>query len=219
VEKIAKEKFPWLLADKDPAGTGPENGEDSKAKPGPQFDELFKDDSDDEEEKPWIPGKWVDYRFGLGNINRQLHKIYEAEGRRFPKFETEWILRDGEPIADVRVKVLNEGLAMELGTIHLVGNSTNTREETLDYLGLSPGMPIKQGFVDDLRRKLYHSGRFLGWEVLATQANPSDSAPGRLELLLVVAEHWQAPPLSTALSREQTALRKFAQWLNRHSAP
>lgn len=209
VKKVADEVFPWLThLQEDPARTA----SNEKLAHGP-VSNLFKtfETIAGEEECPWQPGKWMNQNSDLALVSAHLRELYAEEGRLFVDFEIDWVLRTDDRVADARIRILSEGRPMKLGTIHVKGNRVNSREDLLEHVALREGMPIEAGLTLDVKRRLFDSGRFRGWEVV-TAAVPGK--PDELDLLIIVAEQWDAPPLSAPLSREQDAWLRFADWCN-----
>ncbi len=176
---------------------------------------IMSDTRDQEDfDNLWAPGKWADYRLStLQRIRNALRITYAAEGKLFAKFDVNWIPRPREGVVDLEIKVLDEGPDTTLRNIHFRGNTVNSRDDLLTFLSpvLRGGMTIRGDFKDQIRRKLYESGRFTGWDLLLVRDGEDAN---QADLLVVLAEHWETPPLLAPLNRRQKALLRFAEWIN-----
>ena len=161
----------------------------------------------------WETGNWVGFLPSeLEEARNRVRASYAEMGRVGLQFELKVISDPTQKgIADLVIKISSEGEAARLGKIELVGNRVNTREGFLAYLALEEGMELKGPWIDRMNRRLFSSGRFVGWSVLPKLSNQT---PGQVDLQILVVEEWEAPPLSSPLSPEQTALLKLADWLN-----
>lgn len=112
-------------------------------------------------------------------------------------------------VADLQVKITNEGAPVTAADLEIVGNERNSRAAILDYLNLHSDSVLTGEVRSRIADDLNGSGRFLKVRLHA----PSDKARGKPRLEL--AEYEQATPLDQPLSREEAALIKFYQWAHR----
>lgn len=160
----------------------------------------------------WEPGQWADYRSStLEQAKFVTQNVYQWEkGLLLGDFETSWTRQADSGVVDLIINIREEGTNFKLGNLTLAGLQINSEDSLKDFLELQTGMEIKGDFGRKIRRKLYESGRFKGWEIFAVPA----PAPNTMDVLIQVAEHWMAPPLGTPLSRSQAAMLRFARWFN-----
>lgn len=142
----------------------------------------------------WEKGKWVNFQpHYLETAELLARSVYADAGLFGPKFEIGIVPDESaEGVADLVIKVISEGRPAKIGRIHVSGNRVNSREGILKFLGFEEGVVLQGPWLKRLSRKLFDSGRFLGWRVVP-KASVSD--PGSIDLLIVVEEEWEAPPL------------------------
>jgi tetratricopeptide (TPR) repeat protein len=113
-------------------------------------------------------------------------------------------------VTDEKMRSLLDGsVRTRIQQIEVSGTSRNTREEVLNYLDVKPGMEMRDSLREDLRKKLRSSGRFLMHDVSLSPL----SEPGRLKLVISLADLDEAPPLKEELSPEIKAWLRFGDWL------
>ncbi|MDB4438075.1 hypothetical protein N9195_00640 [bacterium] len=161
----------------------------------------------------WEKGKWVRYQpHYLETAEVLVRSVYADEGLFSSEIAIEITPREGaDGIADLEVKIISEGQPTELDEIYVSGNRVNTREEILDFLELGEGISLEGAWLDRVNRKLFESGRFLGWKLIPKSLK---NEPEKIGLLIIVEEEWEAPPLSAPLGPEQQALLRAAGWVN-----
>lgn len=163
----------------------------------------------------WNEGEWIDFSpSALRRSRRQLHSAYAEEAHFGGEFEVAVVPDPAEKgLAHLEVTITSEGAPMKLEKVTVTGNRVNSREEILTYLGIAEGQELRGAWIGRLHRKLYDSGRFLGWKLTPSPARVVDGGNGT-DLLIEVQEDWEAPPLVEELTPEQQALLKVAEWLN-----
>jgi hypothetical protein len=114
---------------------------------------------------------------------------------------------------DLVVEMVDEGLK---GTIDDVGyfypndDKKNPDAEMEQYLGLTPGMPLRANLTTVITNRLWLTGRFLRQE--ASLVPLPGEGHFRLELDLEDLE--EAPPLRQSLSTNESTVLKLCDWLN-----
>lgn len=114
--------------------------------------------------------------------------------------------------ATLDIEFSDEGPRATLGDVEITTGDINPPEKVLAYLKLDAETPLTREVRDQAVRHLFRSGRFLrvGWELgEASQRNES------WRPRLVLWEYEQAPPLDAPLTREEAALLKLAEWIER----
>lgn len=214
-KKIPEDQVKTALAGAFPEFSALQEEKDSIKKLAPSWaSDLFPMPSEDLEKKSatkpfWETGEKVNYQpKTLRAIRRRVRAAYTDQGKPFPIVQADWDPKPESGVVNIRISVESEGPSLKLGKIHVEGNRINTKEEVVDYLGLETGQDIKGDLQQSIELALFDSGRFLAWDVTKVRNGPA------IDLLIIVDEHWEAPPLSAPLSKGQQAILKFAKWFN-----
>jgi hypothetical protein len=107
------------------------------------------------------------------------------------------------------VKVQEEGPACTIGDIEVSPLHKNSRDELISWLGLASGQPLTGALLLEKQAQLVESGRF----TVARLEPGTPDANGKVKTHLVLRELEAAPPLSSTLSPNETALQHFRLWL------
>ncbi|MGH7136980.1 MAG: hypothetical protein ACREHD_14665, partial [Pirellulales bacterium] len=112
----------------------------------------------------------------------------------------------------LQIDFIDEGPRATLNDVAIEGNSTNSPEALLAYLAPDPQTPLTRDVRQQVEKQLLRSGRFLRvhWE-LGEAADRDDAWRPRLSL----KEYELAPPLGDPTTREEAALLKLAEWVER----
>ncbi len=180
------------------------------------------------EKKPavWVPGKPAPFQGWLSAVVDRYSdpaKIKPAEsvdedisaalaefGYYFPKIESWMELDSDKNTADLIIDIKDEGPGAEIGSIDIAGNTINSQEDIIKYLGIKPGMNFTRDDWVSVEQKLWESARFIKAEV--TPMKPA-SADDKILLHFNLMEYPHAPPLSKPLSTEEEILLKLQKWL------
>jgi parvulin-like peptidyl-prolyl isomerase len=127
--------------------------------------------------------------------------------------------RDSEAgLVDLVVRLSNLGkegiLGATLGTIQVEGAKINSEQETLDYLGLKPGLPLTAALLEDAELKLIESARYLAHRFVVRPRAIASTYDQPIDLLLQVREYPGAPPLKEPLPAISQALVNVASWFS-----
>ncbi len=160
----------------------------------------------------WEEGDWANYVPVIMTRGKmKVFSLYAKEGLIFVDYEVRMELSKETGLVDLIVDIKDEGGPSILGKIHIKGHEENTRDEILKYLGIEEGMALKGDSFAKIERKLYESARFMGWKLVGKRPKPGEP---QVDLLLVLKEMRNTPPLHEPLTREQKALLKFVEWMN-----
>ncbi len=108
-----------------------------------------------------------------------------------------------------------EGARPHIGTINLYGNTINSDEQILDYLGLKTGQPLNDIVVQTVQSKLISSGRFRFIEV-KSEVNTDD--PPQSTLNITLQETLPATPLGQTLTDKEALMQKVGQFMDRYQS-
>ncbi|GAA5507763.1 outer membrane protein assembly factor BamA [Novipirellula caenicola] len=152
----------------------------------------------------WKTGDEVRFDSELGLRQQVIQAIEDLGFSRsdvLVRFEVD---RDKQT-ADLLVEILDEGVADRISEIDIQGNSINTKEQILAYLGVSVGDPIARRDLQQWTKRLWDSGRFKKHQFRFDKQTQS--------LSLEVEECSGLPPLDEPINKIATVLLKASQWL------
>ncbi|HVA48597.1 MAG TPA: hypothetical protein VNH11_19685 [Pirellulales bacterium] len=111
----------------------------------------------------------------------------------------------------LKVEVADEGACSKASDIVYAGVERD-REALRPYLALDPRAPLTRGLRERIEQRLERSGRFVRvqWRLGDPEKRDDEWRP-----LLYVEEYKPAPPLDGPLTREEAALLKLAEWVER----
>lgn len=110
------------------------------------------------------------------------------------------------------IEFVDEGPRTTLGDVEIAAGAINPPEKVLAYLALDAQTPLTREVREEAVRQLLRSGRFLRaqWKLGETNKRNNDWRPQ-----LALTEYDQAPALDAPLTREEAALLKLAEWVER----
>lgn len=166
------------------------------------------------DKKPlWVHGKPADFsQLRLKALKYKTRSILSEEGYFFPWVDVDVVAGPDKKTARLVVKVEDLGPQGTIDEITIGGNTKNTREEILDYLGLKPGMTFNSKVVTRTERLLRDSARFLHYKI---SPRPEFSKEAKLKLHIEVHEYEHAPPLGEECSRLQKTMLGLCDYLSR----
>lgn len=117
--------------------------------------------------------------------------------------------------AHLEIEIVDEGPRCVFGDVEIVGNTAHSREAMLAFLGIALPAPLTRDLREEIERRLLGTGRFsnVHWE-LGEAGQRDDNWRPRL----LVQEYESAPALGAALTREEAAVLKLADWVERFEA-
>jgi hypothetical protein len=149
-------------------------------------------------------------RFGNeGHIEAQVRTILSELGFLSPAFAVriEKAAAAGSR-ADLIVEFSDEGEAAVLSEIVIKGNEQNSRDELLQFLRLTNGMPATATLASDTEYLLYSCGRFK-----SSEARLEPIPPASARMIITLKENRFSPSLTTPYSRQEQAMLAFRKWL------
>ncbi len=166
------------------------------------------------DKKPlWFHGKPADFsQLHLKALKFKIRFILSEEGYFFPWVDVDVVAGEDKKTARLVVKVQDMGPQGIIDEITIDGNTKNSREEILDYLGLKPGMNFNSKVVARTERLLRDSARFLQYKI---SPHPEFSKEAKLKLHIEVKEYEYAPPLGQECSRLQKTMLGLCDYLSR----
>lgn len=174
--------------------------------------------SPEREQRPnlvfWVPGKPA--HFGeppRKNLESNARDALAEEGYLFSKVSVQAKLDPVGGTADLIVNVDQLGPPGDLAEVNFRGNLKNTGAEIETFTGLTPGMAITRGRLQEAEKKLNESGRFLKTQLIPEPFG-SNATTSHIRLTVKVVELTNAPPLGQSLSREQAAMLQLGRWLS-----
>ncbi|MHC5057075.1 MAG: tetratricopeptide repeat protein [Planctomycetota bacterium] len=161
-----------------------------------------------------VPGeepKWAGFdAASIASVERGVEQAYARAGRLFSKFETDVVPEHGKRVAQLVVKVLDEGPECVLDRVKVTGCERSTPEDVIKASGLRVGGKLTSDLMGRAYVDLIESGRLRA--VFMTYA-PSGERLGGIEVTLRIVEYEKAPPLSVPQTREERAYLQFRKWL------
>jgi hypothetical protein len=126
------------------------------------------------------------------------------------KGEIDVAVRQGDGVADLVVTVATLPPKAVLRRIDVAAGARTSERDLAAYLGITTGRPVTE--IDRLawRERLRQSGRFLRHDV-EFRADALD--PAAVSVRFDLEEYPAATPLSSPLSREETAILAVRRWL------
>ena len=165
-----------------------------------------------EAKRLWTHGKAADFSaLHLKAVKHAVRLILSQEGYFFPWVDVDVVAAEDKKTARLVVKVQDLGPQGVVDEITVEGNTKNTREEILDYLGLKPGMNFNSKVVARTERLLRDSARFLHYKI---SPHPEFSKEARLKLNIEVKEYEHAPPLGQKYSKLQKTMLGLCDYLS-----
>ncbi len=159
----------------------------------------------------WIHGKPADFsQLHLTAWKYKIRSLLSEEGYFFPWVDVEIVAEEDKKTARLVAKVQDLGPQGVVDEITVEGNTKNTREEILDYLGLKSGMHFNSKVVARTERLLRDSARFLHYKI---SPHPEFSKEAKLKLHIEVKEYDNAPPLGAELSILQKSLLQLGDYI------
>lgn len=167
---------------------------------------------DDLAEKPvWIAGEPARFNnWSAEQLKRQVHLAFADLGYFFPKLKVEVVPVGDRGLAELVVKVEDEGPPGVIGSIEVVGAQRHSAEAIARYLELAPGQPFDRSRLAAVQTRLYESARFV---FFAAIPQPAAEAGGAPRLTLKVIEAADGPLLGQPFSAEEQALLRLRGWL------
>ena len=160
----------------------------------------------------WVHGKPADFSaLYLKGVKHAVRIILSQEGYFFPWVDVEIVADEDKKTARLVVKVQDLGPQGVVDEITVEGNTKNTRQEILDYLGLKPGMHFNSKVVARTERLLRDSARFLHYRI---SPHPEFSKEVKLKLHIEVKEYEHAPPLGRECSKLQKTMLGLCDYLS-----
>jgi len=165
-------------------------------------------------EKKAVPGeepKWAGFSAPcMESVRHGVAQAYARAGRLFPKFETDIVPNAGEQVADLVVKVLDEGPLCILDRVQVTGCERSSPEDVIRVGGLRVGETVTSDLMGKAYADLIETGRLRA--ALLTYS-PSGERLGGVEVAIRIVEYEKAPPLSVPQTREERACLRFRNWL------
>jgi non-specific serine/threonine protein kinase/serine/threonine-protein kinase len=146
----------------------------------------------------------------LSTFKKQVEKALKRHGYFFSEFEIKIAIEPNKFTVPLVIEFKSEGPEGIVDEIEISGNVNNTRAEIIEYLNLNPGIKFDYDIVENIREKLYLSGRFLSQEVSLEQFGTNNS---KLRLKIELTENKSVPSLSKKLSELELELLKFRDYL------
>lgn len=112
--------------------------------------------------------------------------------------------------ADLLIRLTDEGPRSTVSDTMIAGNAKNSREQILEYVAQGFDSPLTEELRSQILKKLAGSGRFVRCEWALNEL--SQRVDG-WHPQLWVEEYADAPSLAEPLSREETALLKYSEWI------
>lgn len=160
---------------------------------------------------PWKPGEPVSFKEGepqplLESVRFQLAEL----GHPLARFQTAYVMRDNG-IADLVIRLEDEGPQAVTGHIKVTGCELHTAEEVIAAAGLKSGQPLVPELLDEALVALWNTGRFFP---CAVTPEPRKDGSREIDLSIQVRELAGAPHLNDPIPPEQEAARSFICKLN-----
>ncbi|HEX5447576.1 MAG TPA: hypothetical protein VFW87_27420 [Pirellulales bacterium] len=112
--------------------------------------------------------------------------------------------------ADLLIRVDDEGQPSTINDLVIAGTQQSSREQILEYLAVPSDSPLTGELRSQILKKLCGSGRFVRCEWMLNEL--AERVDG-WQPQLWVEEYQDAPSLAEPLSREETALLKYSEWV------
>uniref|UniRef100_UPI0035687CBA hypothetical protein n=1 Tax=Novipirellula sp. TaxID=2795430 RepID=UPI0035687CBA len=153
----------------------------------------------------WEIGDKVRFDSELGLRNQVIQAIADlgfSQSDVLVRFDVD---RDRQTAALI-VDILDEGVADRIGEIEVHGNSINTYDQILEYLGVAIGDTIGRSELQQMTKRLWDSGRFKKHRFRFDKQTQS--------LSLELEECSGLPPIDEPINKTATVLMKASQWLS-----
>ncbi|MHC4247537.1 MAG: tetratricopeptide repeat protein [Planctomycetota bacterium] len=161
-----------------------------------------------------VPGeepKWAGFdAASIASVEQGVEQAYARAGRLFPKYETDVVPQHGKRVAQLVVKVLDEGPLCVLDRVKVTGCERSTPEDVIKASGLRVGETLTSDLMGRAYVDLIESGRL---RAVFMTYSPSGERLGGIEVTVRIVEYEKAPPLSVPPTREERACLRFRKWL------
>ena len=165
-------------------------------------------------EKKAVPGtdpKWAGFGAScMASVRHGVVQAYARAGRLFPEFETDIVPKAGEQVADLVVRVLEEGPLCVLDRVKVNGCERSSPEDVIRVSGLRVGETITSDLMGKAYADLIETGRL---RAAFLTYSPSGKRLGGVEITIRIVEYEKAPPLSVPQTREERACLRLREWL------
>jgi hypothetical protein len=163
--------------------------------------------------RPWQPGKPAYFNSEANDwLTTEIASLAGDQGCYRTRLNVAVVPDRETKKATLRIEFSNEGPLTSAGEITFAGNDKNSSEALRAYLGLEAKPPLTRELREQVERRLLRSGRFdkVQWDLGKPGAREDGWQP-----CLKLEENALAPPLADALTREEQALVKLAEWIER----
>ena len=141
-------------------------------------------------------------------VEGAIEEIYASQGYLFADSSISVEAKDGDK-ALIELKIEEEGPCCRFHSIEIKGDFRESEKAIEDYLSIEEGRILTGAFLDELRERLYLSGRFLESEL---DVLPPEGDRSHCLLVLNVREYEDGPLLSQELSQEEKDFLALRDW-------
>jgi len=177
-------------------------------------------DASNDNEAVWKPGEPAGFdAVSLDALKARVRRSLAEQGFPRAKFDVRLAPTPGSDLAAARVEIEESPVPARADGIEIVGLKRNTREELLQFVGVTRGDAINVGLLDRVYTQLKNSCRFWKYRVAVVIADEkvdetSLVSPVGTLLRIEVEEYTEVPPLGKALADTDEVLRKTGLLLN-----
>ncbi|NLE37549.1 MAG: hypothetical protein GX621_05945, partial [Pirellulaceae bacterium] len=164
------------------------------------------------EEPVWKIGEPA--QFDESAVSKLTHRTQRAMASQgfFPLFAVKLVPQEDGSTAALVIDIFDEGSRVVLNEIKIEGNDKNSRDEILEFLDVTPGMPLRGDWKAEIEHKLWRSGRFIESHAMLERTGLDGN---HTILWLRLVESPAAPRLSEPLSPAQNVLVRFGEQMTR----
>ncbi len=154
------------------------------------------------------------------NLKSGVRLALVEHGFPYASFELAFVPAAESGLADLHIEIKRLGPKATIDDIEIRGLERDSREQVLEYLGITAGQQLSGALLDETDRKLTDSCRYWSHNLFVC-CGPAPDSPypttdqsTTLKLKLDLEEYSLAPPLHEPLPAVDEALRKAALWVN-----
>ncbi len=143
-------------------------------------------------------------------IAREVRRAFAAVGRMSGHLDLGELIRDSGSVS-CQLEITEFGPQMTGRNLQILGCQKNSPEDVRDYLEIEPNEVLTRKRMEDVRLRLWLSGRFVN---VAARSNLPQEPGGTPTVTCELEEYEHAPPLSEPLSESEQVMLKFHKWLS-----